>query len=215
MGHAFDFLRGCCAAYGYPVLFAGVFLENAGLPVPGETAVLVSGALAGAGGYGFRLWEVVVVTVVAAVLGDNLGYWLGRTLARPRLRQGRRFLFLTPALLCHAEIYFARFGIWTVFLARFITGIRVVGAMAAGTAGMRWGRFLLANMGGAVAWAVVMSLLGYFFGQNLPLLEKWLRRGGWAALAAVVAAGALLYYWRYCRRTEKGWPDPSGGPSAR
>src|SRR6201987_2170467 len=95
------------ATFGYPVLFAGVLLENAGLPVPGETAVLVAGFLASpAGGGHFNIFLVICLTVVAAVLGDNLGYWLGREWARPRLQAGRRFLFLTPKAAQVAEGYF-------------------------------------------------------------------------------------------------------------
>src|SRR6476646_9115761 len=88
------------AAYGYPVLFVGVMLENAGIPVPGETAVLVAGFLSSpAGGGRFELWWVIAVTMLAAVIGDNLGYWLGHRFARPCLLQGRRFLVLTPRTL--------------------------------------------------------------------------------------------------------------------
>src|SRR5438876_2455924 len=82
------------SAYGYPVLFIGVLLENAGIPVPGETAVLVAGFLCSpAGGSHFNILAVILLTVIAAVIGDNLGFWLGHKWARPRLQQGRRFLF--------------------------------------------------------------------------------------------------------------------------
>src|SRR5207248_1276094 len=107
------------------------------------TAVLVAGFLASpAGGSRFNLLGVILVTIVAAVLGDNLGFWLGHRFARPRLGKGGRFLFLTPETLRMAEGYFARYGVWTVFVARFITGLRVVCALAAGTAGMSWPHFL-------------------------------------------------------------------------
>src|SRR5438067_8928965 len=83
--------------YGYWILVLGVFLENVGVPVPGETAVLAAGFLcSSAGGERLELEWVILLTIVAAVLGDNLGYWLGRELARPRLQAGRRFLVLTP-----------------------------------------------------------------------------------------------------------------------
>jgi membrane protein DedA with SNARE-associated domain len=196
---AFDFFASHYEAYGYPLLFAGVMLENAGIPVPGETAVLVAGFLASQGR--FQLAWVIAVTVVAAVLGDNIGYWLGHRLARPRLRQGRRFLFLTPRALELAEGYFARYGLWTIFFARFITGLRVVGALAAGTAGMPWLRFLAANASGAVAWAVTMSLLGYFFGQSWNLLHAWLGWGSLVLLGIVVVLVALFYLRR--RRGKK------------
>src|SRR5437762_7092794 len=88
------------AAYGYPVLFIGVLLENAAIPVPGETAVLVAGFLASpAGGHQFHLEWVILLTALAAILGDNIGYLLGDRLARSRLRNGQRFLFLTPAAM--------------------------------------------------------------------------------------------------------------------
>jgi membrane-associated protein len=196
------------AAYGYPVLFCGVLLENAGLPVPGETAVLVAGFLASpAGGSQFQVATVILVTVLAAVLGDNLGFWLGHRLARPKLQSGRRFLFLTPAALELAEGYFARYGLWTIFFARFITGLRVVGALAAGTAGMPWKRFLVANAAGAVAWAVTMTLLGYFFGHSWQLLHRWLGRGGLILLACVVVLIGLPYLLRRLRRLPAGQWD--------
>jgi membrane protein DedA with SNARE-associated domain len=185
--------------YGYPVLFLGVMLENAGIPVPGETAVLLAGFLASAAsGYIFNIWVVIAITVLAATVGDNMGYWLGRELARPRLQKGKGFLFLTPRTLQIAEGYFQRYGVWTIFFARFITGIRVIGALAAGTAGMPWPRFFLANASGALLWATTISLLGYFFGENWERLEKWLGRGGLIALSIVLLIGIPLA-WRRLR----------------
>jgi membrane-associated protein len=193
------------AAYGYPVLFAGVLLENAGIPVPGETAVLVAGFLASpAGGGHFHVLLVVLTTLVAAVLGDNIGFWLGHRWARPRIQQGRSFLFLTPKMLRLAEDYFERYGTWTIFFARFITGLRVVGALAAGAAGMAWPRFLVANAGGALAWAVTMTLLGYFFGHSLHLIHKYIGWGGVIILGCIVVLIALPYLLRRLRRLAPG-----------
>lgn len=187
--------------YGYVALFIGVLLENAGLPVPGETAVLVSGFLASpAGGQHFAIVWVIVITLAAAIIGDNIGFWLGHRWARPRLQQGRGFLFLTPRTLQLAESYFDRYGVWTIFFARFITGLRVVGALAAGTAGMAWPRFLVANAGGALAWATTMSLLGYFCGHSWELLHKWLGRGGLIILACVIIIVGLPYLLRRLRK---------------
>ena len=192
--------------FGYPVLFFGVMLENAGLPVPGETAVLVAGFLCSDSGKEFvgshgslhqlHLSSVILVTIVAAVLGDNLGYWLGRRFARPRLQVSKRFLFLTPQVLEKFEVYFHRFGTWTIFFARFIAILRVVGAMAAGTAGMPWRRFLLANAAGACVWATVIGLVGFYSGEYLPTVAKWLGRSGVIALVVLILAGVAFYYWR-------------------
>jgi membrane protein DedA with SNARE-associated domain len=199
------------AAYGYSVLFFGVLLENAGIPLPGETAVLMAGFLASAQGGGhFRLYLIIPITFTAAVIGDNIGFWLGHRWARPRLQQGRGFLFLTPKTLQMAEGYFSRYGEWTVFFARFIAGLRVVGALAAGTAGMHWRRFLFANAAGALAWATTMSLLGYFFGQSLDLLHKWLGRGGLILLGCVI----VLVGFPFLLRRLRGLPHLDAGPSS-
>jgi membrane protein DedA with SNARE-associated domain len=203
-----------CRDYGYPVLFAFVILENAGVPLPGETAVLVAGFLASeAGGYRFSIGWVILLTFMAAVLGDNLGFWAGRRWARPYLQQGRRFLLLTPAVLKKADSYFERWGSWTIFVARFITGLRVVGALAAGTAGMPWRRFLIANAGGAITWATAISLLGFFFGENLRLLEKLLGRGGLIALSALVVLMVAAYSWNRWIRSGPKEPPAAIGPS--
>jgi membrane protein DedA with SNARE-associated domain len=201
MQHAFEIFAEWYAVYGYPVLFLGVLLENVGVPVPGETAVLIAGFLASsAGGARFNLGIVVALTFAAAVLGDNFGFWLGHRFGRPRLRRGRGFLLLTPKAL-HKN-YFARYGTLTVFLARFITGLRVVAALAAGTAGMPWPRFVLANAAGAVVWATTVSLLGYFFGRSWQLLHHWLGWGSWIILACLLFIVGLRLLWvRFRPRT--------------
>src|SRR5437773_5188846 len=174
-------------AYGYPVLFFCVMLARAGIPVPGETAVLFAGFLASpAGGERFDLSLVVGLVTIAAVIGDNIGYWLGHRFARPYLLQGRRFLMLTPRTLQITEDYFRRYGLWTIFFQRFITGVRVFGALAAGTAGMNWANFLYANAAGAFAWSLTMSLIGYFFGHSLELIERWLGHVGVGLLIGLV-----------------------------
>lgn len=201
MSNAFETFADQYADYGYPLLFIGVLLENAGIPVPGETAVLVAGFLSSpAGGARFQVEWVILLTVIAAVIGDNVGFWLGQRWARPRLLQGRGFLFLTPKTLELAERYFHRYGSWTVFFARFITGLRVVGALAAGTSGMHWRRFLFANAGGAIAWATTMCLLGYFFGHSWDLLHRWLGRGGLVIAGCVVVLVGLPHMLHQLRK---------------
>jgi membrane-associated protein len=197
MQDAFEAFVAWYAVYGYPVLFLGVLLENAGVPVPGETAVLVAAFLASpAGGGHFHLAWVILLTFAAAVLGDNAGYWLGRRLARPRLARGQGFFFLTPQRFQSVEKYFTRWGIWTVAVARFIAGLRVVAALAAGTAGMHWPRFFLANAVGALAWAVTISLLGYFFGRSWKALHHGLGWGAWIVIVCVLLGVGVHHLWR-------------------
>jgi membrane protein DedA with SNARE-associated domain len=187
--------------YAYALLFGGVLLESAGVPLPGETTVLAAGYLASpAGGGHLDVVWVIVLTALAAMLGDNLGYELGKRLARPRLVQGKRFLFLTPEVLRKAEGYFERYGIWTIFFGRFIAALRVAAALAAGTAGMPWLRFFLANAAGAVAWATTITLLGYFFGNSVTLLHEWLGRGSVVVIGCIVLIVGLPFLLRRLRR---------------
>jgi membrane protein DedA with SNARE-associated domain len=193
MASAFQAFVEHYAAWGYSLLFAGVLLENAGLPVPGETAVLAAGFLSSdAGGGQFRLAWVIPLTIVSAVIGDNISFWLGRRFARPRLQSGRKFLFLNQRTLAWADQFFDKYGAWAIFFQRFVTGLRVIGALAAGTSAMRWSRFLLANAAGATVWAVAMSLLGYFFGQSWELVHRWLGWGGVVLLVVAVGVVAAL-----------------------
>jgi membrane protein DedA with SNARE-associated domain len=186
--------------YGYPLLFGGVLLENAGIPLPGETAVVVAGFLSSpAGGSHFNLLSVILTVFIAAVIGDNLGFWLGHRYARPRLANGKGFLILTPKTLELAEGYFKHYGVWTVFFARFIAGLRIVGALAAGTAGMHWTHFLAANAAGALTWATAISVLGYFFGHSWELLHHMLGRGALiiaACIAILVGLRFLLHHYK-------------------
>ena len=184
------------AAYGYPVLFLAVLRRTPACPCRARPPSWwrLSWPVP-AGGERFHLVWVIVLACSAAVVGDNLGYWVGRRFARPWLQRGRGFLFLTPERFHQAEDYFTRYGAGTVFIARFLAGLRVVAAPAAGAAGMHWPRFFIANAAGGLAWAVTVGLLGYFLGRSWELLHDWLSWGSWIALGVLAAVG-LLYLWR-------------------
>jgi membrane-associated protein len=200
VGDNFGALADWLGQYGYPVLFALVFAESAGLPVPGETAVLAGSVLASRPGSQLKIEWVIVTVIAAAVLGDNLGFWAGHRWARPRLQSGRRFLFLTPEAFKTVEGYFAQYGAFTVAIARFVAGLRVVAALAAGTSGMPWPRFMIANLVGAAAWGTAMSLLGYFFGHSWEALHKWMGRGALIIAGCVILIVGVPYLWRRFRR---------------
>jgi membrane protein DedA with SNARE-associated domain len=166
------------------VVFGGVFLENAGLPVPGETALLAGAALAHYGR--LHLGRVIGTAIVGAILGDNLGFFIGRRLGRGvAARHGWR-VGLTPARLEQFDRFFDRHGARTIFIARFVTGLRVFGALLAGASGLRWPKFLFYNATGAIAWSTIFGVVGYALAHSWETLERWVGGTGLAALAVVV-----------------------------
>lgn len=191
-----DWILDLFSRYGYGAVFAGVMLENAGLPVPGETILLAGAALAHF--ERLRLPLVILAAIGGATLGDNVGFLIGRWGGRALMvRHGRRF-GLTERRLTRFEAFFQRHGPKTVFIARFVTGLRVFGALLAGASRLPWGIFLFYNAAGAVVWSIVIGCVGYFLGHSWESIERWVGRGGAIALAAVVIAGGWL--WLRARR---------------
>lgn len=188
-----EYITSLFQQYGYWIVFFGVMLENAGLPVPGETVLLVAGFFASR--HGFSLPLVILIATVGAVLGDNAGYWIGRRLGRGLLIKYGKYVMLTEKRFVQMERYFASHGDKTVLVARFITGFRVFTALFAGASHMAWNRFFLFNVLGAISWAVVMACLGYFFGESFHLLEKYIKGAGWilAGLVVVAFIGHLIW----------------------
>ena len=186
------------AQYGYAAIFVGVMLENAGLPVPGETVLLAGAVIAHQGELSF--WLVVGCALAGAVIGDNVGFAIGRRGGRALLvRVGPR-IGLTAPRLAAFDRFFHRHGPKTVFIARFVTGLRVFGAVLAGASGLSWRVFLFYNAVGALAWSVSIGAAGYFLGHSWETLERWIGRGGAVALALGVVAVAVVILRR--RREE-------------
>ena len=173
------------ARYGYAVVFVGVFLENTGLPVPGETALLAGAALSQFGR--LALPWVIVTAIGAAVLGDNLGFFIGRCYGRSLIERYGAHVGLTRARLDQFDRFFHRYGGRTVFIARFITGLRVFGALLAGASGLRWPAFLFYNALGAITWCTVIACAGYSLAYSWDTLERWVGRSGLIGLALAVA----------------------------
>jgi membrane protein DedA with SNARE-associated domain len=183
------------AQLGYPALFGLIFAESAGVPVPGETALLAAGVLAGTGH--LTLPVVIAVAVAAAVLGDTLGYWLGRRGGRTVLLRHGPFKAARAQALERGERFFARHGPKTVFLGRFVPGVRVFAAVMAGASAMAWPRFALYNVAGAFVWATTVAGLAALLGPTASSAFAVV-----AITIGVVGAGALL--WRARRRRPRG-----------
>ena len=198
--NSLDLIEHYMLIYGYWAVFFGVMLENAGVPVPGETILLIAGYFASQGK--FHLVLVMLIAATGAVTGDNIGFAIGHHFGRAVLLRVGRFIFLTPKRLEHMEKYFERHGNKTILVARFITGLRVFAALLAGASRkMPWRVFFVYNVAGALLWSIVITTLGYVFGQSLPLLVKWVGRSGTILLIAAVVIGVIVWRIR-ARRTE-------------
>ena len=172
------------AEYAYAVVFFGVFLENTGMPVPGETMLLAGAAMAQFGR--LSLGWVIVTAIAGAILGDNLGFLIGRNGGRVLAeRYGSRF-GLSARRLAEFDRFFARYGARTVFIARFITGLRVVGAVLAGASGLHWPTFLFYNATGAIVWSIAVATAGYLLAYSWDTLERLIGGFGLAALVLFV-----------------------------
>ena len=204
------------ATYGYLVVFAFVALESVGLPLPGETALIAAGVYAGTTHH-LDIAVVALVAAVAAVLGDNVGYLLGRRGgARLVVRFGRR-VGLTPVRLKVGRYLFARHGGKVVFFGRFVTVLRTFAAFFAGLNGMRRGRFVVANAVGGVLWAGLCAYGAYALGNAATQVGTFLLIGGIAvtASALVTMAVALKHSMRRLEeRAEAAFPGPISATAA-
>jgi membrane protein DedA with SNARE-associated domain len=200
-----DFFRPYMADWGYLIVGTATLLENsvaAGLIVPGETIVLVGGFYSAIG----RLDPVWVgaAASVDALLGDNLGYAIGRRFGRGFLERHGRLMRLTPERLARADSFYAEHGGKTVFLGRFVPIVRSVGCLLAGVGHMRYPRFALFDAAGALVWAVGHTILGYVAGASYERLDRYLGPTGLLVLVVLVLLIAASVWLRRRRRHRDG-----------
>ena len=195
--HIFELLRGYLAQYGYWAVAAALLLENAGLPVPGETVLLLASFLAFSE-HRLYLPYIIVVGVCAATLGDNIGFAIGYYGGRRLLEHYRTTLHIRSAALARGEQLFERYGAITVFFARFLAGMRVIAGPLAGVLRMHWRKFVVFNFLGAALWVTVISSAGYFFGRHWEEVVRIVRSVNIAVLVA--AAVILAFFWWKQRR---------------
>jgi len=196
-----DFLRGVIVQYGYWAVGGALLLENAGIPVPGETILLLASFLAYSE-HDLRLSGIIVVGTIAATLGDNLGFALGYYGGRRLLGRYQSIFRIQKATVERGERLFARYGSLTIFFARFVFGMRIIAGPLAGVLRMPWKRFLLFNFMGAALWVSVISSAGYFFGRHWERLQGEMKRFDMIVALVVLLIAAFLW-WR-SRRANTG-----------
>jgi membrane-associated protein len=180
---------------GYPALFGLVMAESSGVPVPGETALITAGVLASQGHLEIGL--VIGLAALAAIVGDNLGYLIGRHGGRRLLERPGRFAAHRAKVLEYGEPFFARHGPKAVFFGRWILGLRVWASWLAGITHMPWRSFLIYNALGGISWAVTVGLLAYLAGDAIEVI---IRDVGIGAFAVVAVAAAVFYLLHRRRR---------------
>jgi membrane protein DedA with SNARE-associated domain len=185
------------AGTAYVSVFVLIAIESSGAPVPGETALILAAVLASHGDV--RIEFVIALAALASIVGDNIGYAIGRAggrrlLSRPGFMEDHR-----RRVLEHGEPFFARHGAKAVFLGRWVAGLRIAAAWLAGINRMPWRRFLFWNALGGISWSLSVGLAAYWLGRPA---EKIFRTVGIAgvSLAGIALLGFLI--WRRMRDHE-------------
>jgi membrane protein DedA with SNARE-associated domain len=184
---------------GYPILFLLVMAESGGVPLPGETAVIVGGVLSSQGKMQIEL--VIAVAALAAIVGDNIGYQIGRKGGRWLLERPGPFHRHRLMVLETGEPFFESHGPKAVFFGRFILGLRTWASWLAGANHMRWRTFFLWNALGGICWATAVGLVAYFIGQSAS--NAITTFGIYGLVAVVLAIGGMLFLHRRHRRHQR------------
>jgi len=179
--------------YGLIILFLLVGMESAGVPLPGETALVTAGVLASRGN--LDIVEVIVVAASAAILGDNAGYWIGREGGLRLLDRWEFTRRLRDRLLPPAKRFFDAHGGKTIFIARFVAVLRVTAAWIAGMTHMPWWRFLVWNAAGGICWAILVGLVAYYLGHAAAdAIQRYGLIGGGVAVVLGILVFVGMHY---------------------
>lgn len=193
--HAVSDPAGLIRSYGLWVLFAFVFLESTGIPLPGEAALIAAALYAGATHH-FPLWVVILVALAAAVSGDTMGYVIGRRFGYRLLSRHGRRVGISERRLRIGEYLFLCHGGKIVFAGRFVALLRVLAALLAGAHRMPWPRFALMNALGGLCWASLFGTAAYLFGDRVREVERPIALA-LLGLAALLIAAAFVLGRRY------------------
>ena len=187
--------------YGYLIVLFAVMLGTTCIPFPSAAILLAAGVLVQQGHLELR--DTILFGIFGAIIGNQIGYWVGHRAGRSFVLKWGQYVKLTPERLEHVEGLFARHGGKAVFAARFFSVSRVLEALVAGVSRMHWGTFLFYSVLGGAVWATAVVLVGYFFGESWGSAEGW---SGRTPLLLVLLLGVALsiyltYRWTTSRRS--------------
>jgi membrane protein DedA with SNARE-associated domain len=174
--------------FGYLAVVGLVLIEDFGVPVPGETVLILAAVYAGAGRLNVLL--VGLLGFLGAVIGDNVGFAIGHFGGRPLIEHYGRYIFLTPERVDRATGFFDRHGGWIIIVARFIEGLRQANGIIAGLSGIHWTKFLAFNAIGAALWVAVWTSVGYLSGSHINSIYDTATH---YSTYVAIALGALLF----------------------
>jgi membrane protein DedA with SNARE-associated domain len=194
--------------WGYYAVAGVIGVESFGVPAPGQTIMVAAAIYAGAGR--LNIYGVAAIAFIAAVLGDNVGYWIGVRGGRRVVHRWGKYVFLTPERLARAEGFFARRGGRIVMVARFIDGLRQFNGVIAGITAMPWRTFLIFNAIGAALWVGWWTTVSYLLGTHLVEIIEHAHRYKWWAIGFVTIAIAtyVTLHVRHIRRRRAQAPPP-------
>jgi len=197
--------------FGYPLLFVLVMSESGGVPIPGETALIAAAVLASQGK--LRIEVVIALAAAAAIVGDNIGYVIGRKGGRWLLERPGWFERQRREVLTVGEPFFEAHGPKAVFFGRFVLGLRVWASWLAGATRMHWRSFVVWNALGGITWACAVGLAAYFLGSSAGGAIEAFGLYGLAAVVLALVSGLLLHR-RHVRHARPGAPGDRPGDSA-
>ena len=177
-------------SYTYPVLLLLVLLESLGVPLPGEIALVTAAAYSSSGH--ISIFIVIVLAALGAIVGGVLGYWIGIKGGLPLVTRYGSYIGVRKSHVDRAHAFFERNGSETILFGRFVAILRTWAAIVAGAAAMSFTKFVTYNTIGSIVWAIVFGWLGYYFGRDLPLLEKYISRASFGVLILGAIVIAIL-----------------------
>lgn len=183
--------------YGYVAVFLLVAIESMGIPMPGETILIAASVYAGTT-HNLNIILIIAAASLGAVVGDNIGYWIGRKVGFPILTRFGKYLGLNEKRLKIGHYLFYKYGGGVVFWGRFVSVLRVWAAFLAGVNEMRWRKFLIFNMAGGILWATFFGTLGYYLGKGADNIAGPLR-----SILVIVGVALILGGFLYFRRHER------------
>ena len=187
-----DFLKHALQTWGYWAVVIALLCENAGVPLPGET-ILLFASFTAYEGRGLQIHWIILAGVIACTIGDNIGYWIGRSGGRRLLHRWQKFFRVDDEDVAKGERFLQRRGWFAIFIARFIAGMRIVAGPMAGVLRMPWAKFLSANFCGAAVWVTTIATVGYAFGSQEERLLRLMDRFNYVVLVIVVVV--VCYLW--------------------